>query len=115
MSRRWQPGWNATVQSLPLRVVEGHKAVMEPGEIDLRLEWFTDGRWRPVPMSAGALMADFFAENEEIRYPQSMGYKGGRYYLSYLRTAATHGWRVAESTLQAERQNLFDAERGQAS
>jgi hypothetical protein len=97
MTRRWQPHWRKTVAGLPLRVVPGYKA-----PDDLRLEWLTPDGWRPVTMAAGAILADFWYENEEVLYPPPAA--GGHYYLSYVNQAAHEGWEVADARLLAERQ-----------
>lgn len=70
---------------------------------DLRLDWYTPTGWRAVPMSPGAMMADFFFENEDVLYPPDMGNQGGSKYIALLRHAARHGWQKANAGLLAER------------
>jgi len=96
--RRWGAGDWLEIDGVRFRVCVGRKA-----PDDLRLEWLTENGWRPVSMMAGALLADFFWENEEHLYPQANGYLGGNKYLKYLRHAAIHGYGRAEAGLRAER------------
>jgi hypothetical protein len=62
------------------------------------------GRWVPVPMAVGALLADFFYENEDVLYPPGPNVLGGRKYIRYVKHAAIHGWQKAEAGLRAERE-----------
>jgi hypothetical protein len=88
------------------RVLHGRKG---PG--DLRLEHRVDGAWKPVRMRTGAMLADFFFENEEVLYPDA---KGGKKYLEYVRDATKYGWDKADAVLRVERaqrkvqRSLFD-------
>lgn len=93
---RWHAGWKHKVAGIHLRVVTGKKS-----PDDLRIEWLTSEGWIAIPMAAGAVMADFWYENEDVLYPPPA--MGGRKYLSYLATAARDGWEAADATLQAER------------
>ena len=93
--RRWRDGWQATIDGIPMRVVQGYKS-----PDDLRMEWHVDGRWIPVRMNVGAVLADFFYENEDHLYPSGAG---GRKYLGFLHEAARHGWRQAVGRLADEK------------
>ena len=82
-----------------LRVVPGKKSAE-----DLRLEWqIPGGEWRAVTMATGAIMADFWYENEDVLYPRAAGFKGGEKYAQYLGVAMREGWGVADATLQSEK------------
>lgn len=99
--RHWRAGWRYTHPSgITLRVEQGKKAAD-----DLRMDIFV-GRWVPIPMAFGAILADFFYENEEVLYPPrgDAGPKGGKKYLDYLQGAAYVGWEAAESYLQDEKE-----------
>ena len=101
MTRRWKPG-PVRVGAFQFQVVKGRK---HPD--DLRLDMWAGnlagpGVWVSVPMCLGAVLADFFYENEGIIYPPPM--LGGRKYLDYVNVAATQGWQVADAGLRAERQ-----------
>lgn len=84
----------------------------EKGPGDLRLMMLTPTGWRPIRMTLGFFLADFFYENEEVLYPPEQGYAGGGYYLERCREAAEAGWRSAQVRLNGERQR--SAERGSA-
>lgn len=103
MKRRFQPGWQETVGGVTYRVVLGRKMSRVPDAVDLKLEAWTPRGWQAVPMAVGALMADFFYENEEVLYPPSAGFQGGTYYVTYLNQAVSDGWEVADERLQAEK------------
>ena len=104
MDRRWSPGMVLSIDGLSIRVVPGKKA-----DGDLRLEWRVDGRWRPVTMTSVAVLADFFADNEDWHFDartahaRSWTNPGGEYFLEFLREAATGGWRGADARLQAQK------------
>lgn len=103
--RRWREGQEFDFDGLRFRVCRGKKA-----PADLRLDVMTGGTWRAVHMRLGAMLADFFYENEDVLYPPPA--KGGRKYLDYCRDAAKHGWEKAEAVLRIERRqkSLFDEE-----
>jgi hypothetical protein len=67
------------------------------------MEWQTDDGWQPVTMAAAAIMADFFFDNEDVLYPPSRGFKGGRKFMEFLRLAVKEGWQTAVHGLQRER------------
>jgi hypothetical protein len=96
--RRWAPTDGLTVDGVTFRTVPGSKAPS-----DLRLEWYISGRWIPVAMSAGLVMADFFYENEERLFPYPAD--GGERYLRAIRDAArTEGWDRVATRLAADRE-----------
>lgn len=103
MTRRWQSGMSvSTGDGLNWRVAKGAKT---PG--DLVLEVQTTTGWQRVKMSAGFLMADFLAENEDQLvadgyFPKTAA--GGDYYLRYLRMAVTKGWQVAATQVEEDRE-----------
>jgi hypothetical protein len=108
--RRWHEGDYGDLCGVPYRVVKGVKfRGVNPEENDLVLQWFVNGQWRAVDMKAGALMADFFYENEEYAFPQERGFLGGNYYLAYINGAAQSGWQQANKRLrnQSERQRPY--------
>ena len=87
------------VDGIRFRIVQGKKA-----DNDLRLEWqIPGGEWRAVSMAAGAIMADFWYENENVLYPPERGLLGGEKYSQYLGTAMHDGWEVADAVLQTEK------------
>lgn len=100
MSRRWQAGWRGTVDGVTLRVERGKK-----GPADLRMDVFVGGEWKPVHMSLGCVLADFFFENEDVLYPPSQGFAGGTYYLRALAEAPKVGWEAVVGRIRSERQN----------
>lgn len=95
--RRFAAGFAVTEAGLPFRVVVGRKA-----PADLRIEWLTPSGWRAVTMGAGALLAAFFCENEDVLYPPPAA--GGRYYMRFLEQAVSEGWEAATKRLAEERQ-----------
>lgn len=95
--RRWEAGMKFELDGIHYRVVRGVK-----GPDDLRLDHLIDGTWRPIHMRQGALLADFFFENEDVLYPPPQ-YKGGKKYLEYVRDAARCGWEKTEAVLRLER------------
>ncbi len=93
------------VDAFEFRVMTGRKlrrTDFAPGH-DLRLDYWhpTRGEWVPVSMILGAMLADFFYENENAIAPEP--YIGGQYYLNHCRTATQVGWRRAAEILQRER------------
>lgn len=98
--RRWQPYDTGEVDGVRFRVVPG---VKKPG--DLRMDWWLEGRWVPAPMSWGALLGDFFYDNEQFLYPPMPNnrLKGGEKYVLFVRHAGRHGWRSAMAGLRAEK------------
>jgi hypothetical protein len=87
--RRFQAGQEYTISGLQFRVVAGKK-----GPDDLRLEVMNDaGNYRPVLMSLGLFLADFFGENEDYLYPPPGA--GGDYYISECWRARRQGWEEA--------------------
>ena len=98
MTRRWQAGWTYVVAGLPLRVVPGRKS-----SDDLVMQWRVNGEWWSIPMAATAIIADFWYENEDVLYPPTRGFLGGRKYTRYLRKAIEEGWESAEAELQSEK------------
>lgn len=100
--RRWKAGDELVVDGLHFRVVQGAKSPE-----DLRLELELGSGWRPVNMSWGALMADFFFENEDVLYPPEErhlhGRIGGQYYLNYCARAAREGWQESDYGMRGEK------------
>jgi hypothetical protein len=96
--RRFVPGYEVVISGLRFRVEQGHK-----GPADLVLLWFTPTGWRRIEMAAGALMADFFYENEHGLYPPPH-YLGGEKYRDFLKHAMQHGWEKADAGLKSEKQ-----------
>lgn len=105
MSRRWREGWRATVDGVTLRVVRGKKQSRIVGADDLRMDIFVGGEWKPVHMSLGCILADFFMENEDVLYPPTQGFAGGTYYLRALEQAPLIGWEAVVSKIRDEREN----------
>lgn len=109
--RRWKPGMKvSTGDGLEWRVAKGAKS---PG--DLVLEVHTPTGWQRVKMSAGFLMADFLAENEDQLvadgyFPKSAA--GGAYYLKYVRMAVSEGWSVASNRVETDREARRAREQG---
>lgn len=96
MARRFAAGQRYVISGLTFRVVPGAKA---PN--DLRLDVaYAGGIYRPVRMSLGAFLADYFYENEAELYPPPA--LGGDKYLAYLARAARDGWREADEVLRRE-------------
>ena len=104
--RRWTARPQFNVDGVWFRVVPGYKSPE-----DLKLEMLTpkrkvDGsvgtKWIAVHMSLGALLADFFYENEDILYPPEDGFLGGEYHSKHLRQAETEGYEAATKTLKGE-------------
>lgn len=103
--RRWTARRRFNVDGVWFRVVPGKKS-----PDDLKLEMLVpkrnvDGsvgtKWLAVHMSLGALLADFFYENEDILFPPEDGYKGGEYHSKHLRQAEEEGYEAATKTLRA--------------
>jgi hypothetical protein len=101
MNRRWLAGMAFEVDGVFYRVLRGRKEAPRGAE-DLRLEHRVDGVWRPVRMQTGAMLADFFFENEDVLYPRPR-FNGGTEYLSYLWDAAYTGWEHSEGRLQEQK------------
>lgn len=89
------------------RVRQGRK-----GPDDLVLELEGHRGFVPAKMALGALMADFFYQNEESLYPRQFGYRGGDMYFNFLLSAIRRGWREACLELEAERQRRDRRGRG---
>lgn len=100
MTRHFYDGWQEEVDGIWFRAVAGYK-----GPDDLRLEWYRSGEWWPVSMVVGAMMADFFCENEDYLYPPGQGHQGRAKYLTYLARAAQDGHKQANQQLMAEKVN----------
>lgn len=117
--RRWSAGDQAEHSGFNFRVVRGSKSAD-----DLRLEVLAMGRWRPVRMSLGFFLADFFYENEDVLYPREphdparclkpgcdgSKHRGGQKYIGELRKAGRQGWQATDAFLEAERaeQRIFE-------
>jgi hypothetical protein len=95
--RRFAPGSHGEFGGIEWRVWRGRKAPE-----DLRLE-IRSMEFVPVPMALGFLLADFFAENEDVLFPPSKGFQGGRRYLLYLSRAVRLGWESAVALLNDEK------------
>ena len=97
--RHFYAGQQGRIEYLEWRVVEGQKFAG-----DLVLEFLIPGQgWLAAKMEFGALMADFFYENEDARYPPSKGFDGGKRYTMFLGRAIRQGWKAAALQLAAER------------
>lgn len=94
--RRWTADRTVNINGLRFRAVTGYKHPK-----DLRLEVLQEVGWRPVPMLVGAMLADFFGENEDVLYPPPAA--GGRKYMGYLWDAYQTGWQSADARLRQER------------
>lgn len=101
MTRRWQAGTTVTAGPFELRVVDGRK-----GAGDLRLEVLTADGWMAVPMVLGAVVADFFCENEDHlgQFRPHWRSGGGDFFMAYLQEARFRGWQVAEARLQGDKE-----------
>jgi hypothetical protein len=106
--RRFTVGYEVDVSGLRFRVEQGGK---HPD--DRVLLWWTGSGWRLIEMAAGALMADFFYENEHVLYPPP--YKGGEMYREFLKHAMQHGWSKAVAGLNAQKQMKQPSLFGEAS
>jgi hypothetical protein len=103
--RRWHEGDHGDLCGVPYRVVKGVKfRGVNPEENDLVMQWWVNGRWRNLDMKVGAVMADFFYENEELAFPPERNPKwlGGNYYLAYINGAAQSGWKQADKRLREQ-------------
>lgn len=96
--RRWIAGGRFQHDGIHYRVRVGRKH-----KDDLVLDHWTHDGWRPVSMTTGMMMADFFYENEEVLYPTDRGAAGGGYYLGACWMAAKHGWRTAAAKLAEQK------------
>jgi hypothetical protein len=106
MSRHWNEDWRKIIAGVPFRVRHGRKS-----PTDLVLEWLTpEMEWRAVPMLAGGVIADFWAENEDDLYPPPA--QGGTKYMRYIRQAIEEGWVVADAQLEAEKRRKREREEG---
>ena len=94
--RRFVVGYEVQVSGIHFRVEQGRK---HPD--DRVLLWNTPTGWVPIEMAAGALMADFFYENEHVLYPPP--YSGGEKYREFLKHAMQHGWDKAVAGLRMEK------------
>lgn len=84
------------------RVVEGYKKARE-GQ-DLRLDISTDGQtWAAVPMALAAIQDQFYCENEDRLYPQSMGFEGRKKFTGFIDLSRNEGWDVAVTILEGEK------------
>ena len=108
--RRWQVRAPFRQFGLLWRILPGRKpcpacAVLgKPCPHDRVLQWLTDEqRWVSIQMGAGALLADFFYENEEVLYPSRLGKMGGKKYLQFLMHAVEHGYEAAYEVLELEK------------
>jgi hypothetical protein len=70
------------------------------GPGDLRLEWQMRGRWVPVQMVLGAIMADFYGDNEDALYPAGLGWQK---YAQWIALAASQGWVPAQHQMLQEK------------
>ena len=95
MNPRWNPAMQFALGGIEFRVRPGRKA-----DGDLVLEWMTSEGWRAIPMSVGLMLNDFHYSVEDHLYPPPF-YKGGRYWLEYVRHAVDHGWRKAWAGVEA--------------
>jgi hypothetical protein len=94
---------------LAFRVEQGRKLSRVAGETDLLLEVWTGDRWAAVGMELGAMLTQFFYENEQVLYPPALmngsgePLLGGQRYLNACRAAIHHGWEAVAQQLEAER------------
>ncbi len=98
--RRWKAGTRLNFNGLPVQIDLGRK-----GPDDLVMSWWTPDGWRPVPMSFGQALADFFCENELVLSEQRSHWRfnGDTYYLRSLHEAARLGWEVPARKTAAQR------------
>jgi hypothetical protein len=97
--RRFNAGDQFEIDGVNYRVVKGRKAVE-----DLRLDWWQDGRWRPVTLDHVGLIVDMIAENENVLYPPPR-FKGGGMVIQFCMTAHREGWHAARNLLHQQRAN----------
>jgi hypothetical protein len=90
---------------MEFRVAQGNKTRGDAHLYgDLILCWNTPLKgWQRVEMDAAFLIADFMYENENVLYPQRLGWQGGEKPLQQLRIAARNGYEQATNTLHRER------------
>jgi len=108
MSRRFNAGEYFNVSGIEFRVEQGRK---HPDDRVL-LWWSQEYGWKPIEMTVGFLLADFFFENEEVLYPKPA--KGGDYYLDACEVAARNGWRQADEQLKAAKVRAAERRRNVA-
>lgn len=56
-------------------------------------------------MAAVALIVEFLHENEDVLYPPSSGYMGGRMFMGALEHGVTNGWETVRDHVKAQRAN----------
>ena len=93
------------IDGIRFRIVYGRKVSRRRRGRDLRLEVFTEHRWRAMHMTLALFLTDFFCENEDILYPPEQGFKGGQMHIEALEVARRQGYKQARewSRQQARR------------
>lgn len=91
-------GQEYDIGGVRLRIRQGRKG---PDDLVLDIEGYAG--YVPVRMTLGALMADFFFQNEERLYPQEFNFEGGNRYVRFIHRAIAIGWENAAAQLARER------------
>src|SRR4030095_1038690 len=95
--RRWRPSMMLEVNGVTFPPQPARK---KPGDIKIQVK--TPAGWRDVEMKLGAVLTDFFFENEDWLFPRPR-LNGGMEHLGYLWDAAWVGWPYAETRLQEQK------------
>lgn len=61
------------------------------------------GRWIPVPMALGFVLADFWCNEEDAMYERRQGNLGGDKYMRYCWDAYYKGWIHAAGNLELDK------------
>lgn len=97
----FRPGQEFEICGQQFRIRPG---VKEPG--DMVLEYLAvTGKWRAVQMEMVGFMTNFLYHNEEIIYPLTKGFKGGKKFMFYLNKCVRNGWQDATRELKSEIKN----------
>lgn len=70
--------------------------------------WNSKGRWIPLPMDVGFLLADFWCNEEDAMYERASGNLGGDKYMRYCWDAYYKGWEHAASNMELDKAGKAD-------
>lgn len=99
----FEEGQSGVVGGIPWRIRKGRKM-----DGDLIVDLLAPDGWHPVKMSLVGLLTQFFYENEQRLYPPPR-FRGGEFFVAFLRGCIRIGWSDASAMLEDQRRRRENA------